>query len=135
MREVPGLVSTIMNLGPVIISVFVVMALSAGCVSAVHNPHITVRSTDIDTLSPINMGTIDVYTADFRIANPTNETFRNVRIRINITPETTFCHAQYADLDIPVMNPQEKRTERVSFSEISNLDCVYSYTYDVVSDR
>lgn len=124
-----------MKLTPAILSIFLIMALGAGCVSTAHNPHITVRSTDIDSLSPVNLGSLDVYTANFRIANPTNETFRNVRVQINLSPSATFCHPQSTILEIPVLNPQEKRTELLSFTEISDLDCTYTYTYDVESEK
>ncbi len=111
------------------------MSWGTGCVSKSHNPDITIQSPDIDAITPSNVGSFDVYTAEFQIKNPTNKTFKNVEVRINLIPAVAYCHSLSKTLEIPVFYPLGKRTERVSIVEFSNLDCQYYYTYDVLSEE
>jgi len=117
------------------------VAGSTGCVSPVddsrpHNKYITVTSSDIDSLSPeqLNIGPVDMYTPQFIITNPTNRTFTHVGVQIDMTSSLTFCHSLSKTIDIPMLHRQETRMELVSLAEFSNLNCQYTYTYDVVSD-
>jgi len=114
--------------------VLVILLGSTGCVSQPHNREITVTSPDIDSLTPVNIGSVDVYSPEFRIANPTNRTFTNVAVQINLDTSLTYCHPLSKTIDIPVLTPREKRIELVSIPEFSDLYCQYTYTYDVVSD-
>jgi hypothetical protein len=106
-----------------------------GCVSRSPNPDITVTSPDIDDMTPVNAGSFDIYTAEFQIKNPTNQTFSNVEVKINLIPALSYCHSLSKSMDYPVLNPQEKKTEPISIAEFSDLGCRYSFLYDVASER
>ena len=110
-------------------------SFGAGCVSTVPNLSVRVTGTDIEDITPVQVGDFDVYTANFRIQNPTNQTFNNVDIRFNLVPTTIYCHTQTRDVTIPSVAPLEQKTERFSFSEFAGLTCAYTYTYEVTSDR
>lgn len=111
-----------------------ILSVLAGCVSPAPNRDITVTTTDLETLKPVNIGSVDVYTVDFRIRNPTNLTFANVKVTITLIPVSAYCHTREATIEIPVLEPREKRTERVSVTEFGDLDCGYTYRYEVISD-
>jgi len=111
-----------------------IMSVFTGCVSQAPNRDITVSSTDLESITPVNIGSVDVYTTDFRIKNPTNLTFAHVGVTITLIPVMSYCHTQTTLIDIPVLAAQEKRVERVSVSEFSDLACEYTFTYDVISD-
>ena len=107
----------------------------AGCVSRSPNPDITVTSPDIDDMAPVNAGSFDIYTAEFQIKNPTNQTFRDVEVKISLIPAMAYCHSLSKSMDYPVLNPQENKTERISIAEFSGLGCQYSFLFDVASER
>jgi len=111
-------------------------ALFAGCVTKYPIPEITV-SAGTEDITPIEngLGSFDIYTETFQIENPTNRTFTNVDVQVTITPTTAFCHPQTRELTIPLLSPLQKKREEVSFSEFSNLNCQYMYTFDVSSDN
>jgi len=107
----------------------------AGCVSRSPNPDITVTSPDIDDMTPVNAGSFDIYTAEFQIKNPANQTFSDVEVRISLIPAMAYCHSLSKSVDYPVLNPQEKKTERISIAEFSGLGCQYSFQFDAASGR
>jgi hypothetical protein len=125
-----------------VLVVLVILSWSTGCVSQPdtpqqpHNKYITVESPDIDSFEPSgwNIGSVDMYTPQFLITNPTNRTFTNVVVQINLDSSAPFCHSLSKTLELPVLLPREKKIELIPIPEFSNLDCQYSYTYDVVSD-
>jgi hypothetical protein len=110
-----------------------ILLLGAGCVSTNNNPDITISSPDIDTLTPTNVGSFDLYPMEFHIKNPSNMTFRNVEVHITVIPSMAYCHTQSETVKIPLLYPGEKTIRRISIAEFGNLGCQYSYTYDVVS--
>jgi anionic cell wall polymer biosynthesis LytR-Cps2A-Psr (LCP) family protein len=118
-----------------ILVVFFMMSLFAGCVTKYPIPGITV-SAGTEDITPIGSGqsSFDVYTEVFQIENPTNRTFTNIDIQITVTPTTAFCHSQTRTITVPILSPLQKKTEDVSFSEFSGLDCQYMYTFDVSSE-
>jgi hypothetical protein len=120
--------------GLLIIVVLMIAAGSAGCISRPHNTDITVTSSDIGTPETANIGSVDMYTPQFRITNPSNRTYTNVRVQIDIAPLLTYCHPATRTIEIPSLAPGEKRIEQAVIAEFSNIDCQYSYSYDVVSD-
>ena len=109
--------------------------LGVGCVSRAPNPVITVTSDDLDSFTPVNTGSVDFYTTDFRIENPSNRTFENIEVQVTLNPVTAFCHVQSATFEIPSLSPKEKKTEQIAFSEFSDLDCAYNFTSSVTSDQ
>ena len=109
--------------------------LSTGCVSRAPSTAITVTSDNLDDFTPINTGSVDFYTADFRIENPTNRTFENVEVEVTLNPVVAFCHIQSATFEIPSLAPREKKTEQIAFSEFADLDCAYNFTSSVTSDQ
>jgi hypothetical protein len=113
----------------------VLVSLCTGCVLKYPNPDITVSSTGLEDITPVAVGSFDIYTADFRIENPTNTSFKNVEVRINLVPLLSYCHAQSKTVGIPVFYPAEKRTVPFSVAEFSDLGCQYTYTYTVVSEN
>ncbi|WP_321507437.1 hypothetical protein [uncultured Methanoregula sp.] len=117
-----------------VLLVLIVMSLGTGCVSQVHNQDITVTSPDIDNPEPVNAGSVDMYTPQFRITNPSNRTFTNIRVRIDVIPSLSYCHSLSKEIGIPALYPGQKRIELVSIAEFSNIDCQYSFTSDVTSD-
>ena len=119
-----------------ILAVFFMTALFAGCVTKYPIPEITI-SAGTEDITPIEngLGSFDIYTETFQIENPTNRTFTDVDVQITITPTTSFCHPQTRELTIPSLSPLQKKREQVSFSEISNLNCQYMYTFDVSSEN
>jgi len=119
-----------------IVLVLFVCVLGACCVSSrTPNTAITVTSDDLDSFTPVNTGSVDFYTADFRLENPTNRTFENIEVEVTLMPVTAYCHSQSATFDVPSMIPKEKVTERFSFSEFADLDCAYNFTSSVTSDQ
>ncbi|MGA2121104.1 MAG: hypothetical protein ABSG49_03570 [Methanoregula sp.] len=112
-----------------------VLSLGAGCTSRSPNTSIHVSGTDIEDITPVRIGQFDTYTATFRIENPTNQSFGNVEVRFNMVPTTMYCHTQTQDVMIPVVNPLERKTEQFAFSEFADLNCEYTYTYEVTSDK
>lgn len=118
-----------------ILLLFLIMLLCAGCISKYHNPNITVSSSNLDNIAPFNVGSVDLYTVNVWVENPTNVTFKNVEVQANLMPTLLYCHSQSKTIDIPVLAPSEKSLQQISFSEFANLDCEYSFTYDVVSDN
>jgi hypothetical protein len=111
------------------------LLLVAGCVSRAPNTAITVTSDNLDDFTPVNTGSVDFYTADFRIENPTNQTFQNIEVQVTLNPVVAFCHIQSATFTIPSLAPREKKTEQIAFSEFSDLDCAYNFTSSVTSDQ
>jgi hypothetical protein len=98
------------------------------------NTAITVTSDNLDSFTPVNTGSVDFYTADFRLENPTNRTFENIEVGVTLMPITAYCHSQSATFDVPSLTPKEKVTEHFSFSEFADLDCAYNFTSSVTSD-
>ena len=123
--------------GNVLIVILVlVCTIEAGCTSTrVQNTAIQVTSDTLDSFNPVNVGSVDFYTADFRVENPTNRTFDNIEIHITLMPISAYCHSQSATFDIPSMIPRQKMTETFSFSEFADLDCSYNFTSSVISDQ
>ena len=119
----------------VLLVVLVMLLFCAGCVSKTQNTSIKITEPDVGDITTVTEGSFDVYTADFRVENPTNSTFYNVELTVNLLPLTLYCHPQSTTIDIPVMNPVEKRIERWSFSEFSDLGCQYNSSYSVTSDN
>jgi len=120
--------------GLLLLVILMTAAMSAGCISQPHNSDITVTSSDIGTPETANVGSVDMYTPQFRITNPSNRTYTNIRVRIDITPLLTYCHPATRTIEIPSLSPGEKKIEQAVIAEFSNIDCQYSYSYDVVSD-
>ncbi|MDD1701862.1 MAG: hypothetical protein LUQ31_02630 [Methanoregula sp.] len=118
-----------------ILLVVMALVLVCGCVGSYPNPYVVVKSDTLDSFDPVNTGSVDFYTADVRIENPTNRTFSNVQVQVIFDPVTAYCHSQSATFDIPSLAPQEKLTEHFSFSEFADLDCAYNFTSSVVSDQ
>ncbi|MGA2161597.1 MAG: hypothetical protein ABSG28_05290 [Methanoregula sp.] len=119
-----------------IVLVLFVCVFGAGCLSSrAPNTAITVASDDLDSFIPVNVGSVDFYTADFRLENPTNRTFENIEVHVTLMPVTAFCHSQSTTFDIPSMTPRQKMTETFSFSEFADLDCAYNFTSTVMSDQ
>ena len=119
-----------------LILLLVLIALfGAGCVTKAPNTAVRVTGTDIEDITSIRVGDFDTYTADFRIENPTNQTFNNVDVRFNLIPTTMYCHTQTQDVTIPTIAPLERKMERFSFSEFADLDCEYTYTFNITSDE
>jgi hypothetical protein len=106
----------------------------AGCVTRAPNTAVRVTGTDIEDITPIRVGDFDTYTANFRIENPTNQTFNNVDVRFTMVPTAMYCHTQTQDVTIPTVFPLERKMERFSFSEFADLNCQYTYTFEVTSD-
>ena len=79
-----------------IVLVVLSLLLVAGCVSRAPTTAITVASDNLDDFTPVNTGSVDFYTADFRIENPTNRTFENVEVQVTLNPVVAFCHLQAA---------------------------------------
>ncbi len=119
----------------IILAVLVILLACAGCVSKTQNTVIRVTDLEVGDITPVPDGSFDVYTADFRIENPTNATFQNVEVTVNLLPLSLYCHPQSTTVDIPVLNPVEKRIERWSFSEFSDLDCQYNSNYTVTTEN
>lgn len=92
-------------------------------------------SGDLDSFTPVNTGSVDFYSADFQVENPTNTTFENVEVQISMMPITAYCHSQSSTFDIPSLLPHQKLKETFSFSEFADLDCAYNYTSYVSSDQ
>ena len=118
-----------------ILFILFVLSAGAGCVSRAPNTSIRVSGTDIEDITPVQVGQFDTYTATFRIENPTNQSFKNVEIRFNLVPTTMYCHTQVQDVKIPSVNPLERKTEQFAFSEFANLNCEYTYVYEIISDK
>ena len=118
-----------------IVLVLCLCMLGTGCVSRAPNTAITITSDNLDDFTPINTGSVDFYTADFRIENPTNRTFENVEVQVTLNPVVAFCHIQSSTFEIPSLAPREKKTEQIAFSEFSDLECEYNFTSSVTSDQ
>jgi hypothetical protein len=118
-----------------ILLILFVLLIGAGCVSRSPNTSIRVSGTDIEDITPVQVGQFDTYTATFRIENPTNQSFNNVEIRFYLVPTTMYCHTQIQDFRIPAVNPLERKTEQFAFSEFANLNCEYTYSYEITSDK
>ena len=111
-------------------------AFGAGCMSTrIQNTAITVISDDLDAFTPLNVGSVDFYSADFQIENPSNVTFENIEVQVHLMPTTAYCHSQSSTFEIPSMTPHQKLKETFSFSEFADLDCAYNFTSSVTSDQ
>ncbi|MFA4876854.1 MAG: hypothetical protein WC586_05535 [Methanoregula sp.] len=117
-----------------VLLILIIISWSTGCVMQQHNAEIEVTSPDISSPDTIHAGSVDLYTPQFRITNPSNRTYTNILVRININPLLTYCHPLSKEFEIPVLNPGQKRIEQVSIAEFVDMDCQYSYTYEVVSN-
>jgi hypothetical protein len=112
------------------------LLLAAGCISSrMSNTAITVTTDELDNFVPVNTGSVDFYTTDFQVENPTNVTFENVEVKVTMMPITAYCHTQSATFDIPAMTPHQKARETLSFSEFADLDCAYNFSSSVTSDQ
>mgnify|MGYP001491122502 CR=1 FL=1 len=118
----------------ILLLLVLIIALGAGCVSQVPNRDITVTSPDIDHPERTNIGSVDMYTPQFRIINPSNQTHTNIVVKIEVAPLLTYCHPATKTIEITALHPKEKRVEQVPITEFSDIDCQYSFTYTVVSD-
>ena len=110
--------------------VFLVLVCT-GCVLRNANTDITVTGLDLGEIPKDPVGNFDVYTMNFRIANPTNTTFENVDVEISLMPTSVYCHGHIKTFSIPRLFPLMKKTVQVSIAEFSDLDCQYNYTYQV----
>ena len=118
-----------------IVLLVLICAIFAGCISSsVQNTAIQVTTDTLDSFNPVNVGSFDFYTADFKVENPTNRTFDNVVVQVTLMPISTYCHSHSATFDIPTITPLQKMTETFSFSEFADLDCSYNFTSSVMSD-
>ena len=113
------------------IVILAIMLFCPGCISSSRNHDITVSSLDLNGFPQDAVGNFDVYTAGFRITNPTNTTFENVDVDITLAPTAAYCHGLTEKFSIPRLFPFEKRTVQISIAEFGNLDCQYNYTYQV----
>ena len=52
----------------------------------IQNTAITVISDDLDSFTPLNVGSVDFYSADFQIENPTNVTFEHIEVQVHLMP-------------------------------------------------
>jgi len=112
------------------------LLLAAGCISSrMTNTAIIVTTDELDNFIPVNAGSVDFYTTDFEVENPTNVTFENIEVQVTMMPITAFCHTQSTTFDIPSLAPYQKARETFSFAELANLDCAYNYTASVTSDQ
>jgi hypothetical protein len=118
-----------------ILLIFFIVSLSTGCTSRSPTTSIRISETNIEDITPVQVGQFDTYTATFRMENPTNQSFRNVQIRFNLVPTTMYCHTQTQDVNIPTVNPLARKTMQFAFSEFADLDCQYTYTYEVTSEK
>jgi hypothetical protein len=118
-----------------ILLILLVVSLSTGCTSRSPTSSIRISETNIEDITPVQVGQFDTYTATFRLENPTNQSFRNVQVRFRLVPTTMYCHAQTLDVTIPAVNPLERKTEQFAFSEFAELNCQYTYTYEVTSEK
>jgi len=114
--------------------ILIIISLGTGCVSQVPNREIVVTNPDIEKPELTTIGSVDMYTPQFRITNPSNQTYTNILVRIDVTPLLTYCHPASKTIEIPTLHPGEKRFEQIPIPEFSNIDCQYSFTYDVMSD-
>ena len=118
-----------------IVLVMVVCTIGAGCISSqVQNTAIQVTTDTLDSFNPVNVGSVDFYTADFRVENPTNRTYDNVEVQVTLMPISASCHSHSATFDIPTLIPRQKMTETFSFSEFADLDCSYNFSSSIISD-
>jgi hypothetical protein len=117
-----------------LLAVLIIVVSGTGCVSRTHNADITVSSPDISNPQPMNVGSVDMYTPQFRITNPSNRTFTDIIVQIHIIPSLTYCHPLSKTIGIPALAPGEKKMELISLSEFSNIDCQYTFTYEVESN-
>lgn len=122
---------------PVYLILFIlfVASLSTGCTSRTPTNLIHISEANIEDITPVQIGQFDSYTATFRIENPTNQSFRNVQIQFNLVPTTMYCHTQTQYVTIPEVNPLERKTEQFAFSEFTELNCQYTYTYEVTYEK
>jgi len=117
-----------------VLLVFLVLVCT-GCVLRSANTDITVTSLDLGEIPKDPVGNFDVYTMNFRITNPTNNTFENVDVEISLMPTSAYCHGQTKTFSIPRLFPLMKKTVQVSIAEFSDLDCQYNYTYQVFTGK
>ena len=125
----------IMRTAILILFILLVVTFSAGCTSRAPNTDIRISETNIEDVTPVRVGQFDTYTATFRIENPTNMTYRNVEIQFSLVPTTTYCHTQTQVVTLPSVSPLEKRNEQFAFSEFADLNCQYTHTYQITSEK
>ena len=119
-----------------VLAVLLLFAFVAGCILLrSQNNEIQVTSDTLDSFNPVTVGSVDFYTTNIRVENPTNRTFENIELHVTMMPLTAYCHTQSATFDIPSMVPLEKITETFSFSEFSGLDCAYNFTSSIISEN
>ena len=114
--------------------VLIAISLSTGCVSPSPNRVIVVTSPDIENPDLTTIGSVDMYTPRFRITNPSNQTYTNIVVRIDVAPLLTYCHPATKTIEIPALHPGEKKIEQIPITEFHDINCQYSFTYDVMSD-
>ena len=93
----------------IILGMLVIFSVSAGCVSEYQNPDIRITSIDISDITPIPVGSFDTYTVNFRVENPMNVTFDNVRAQIVLIPSTDLLPPADNKPEIPgILSEREK---------------------------
>jgi len=116
-----------------LVLICVLLLFVTGCMSPQQNKEITVSDLNAGGFLQDAVGEFEVYTGSFRIANPTNSTFENVRADITLVPTATYCHGLTKSFTIPRLNPLEKKTVEISIAEFRDLGCQYDFTYQVFS--
>jgi hypothetical protein len=119
-----------------ILLVFLLLvSIMAGCTSRSPTTAIQISDTNIEDVTPVRIGQFDTYTATFRMENPTNVSFNNVEITFTLIPVTSYCHTQTQVVTLPSVAPLEKKTHQFAFSEFADLNCQYTHTYEITSEK
>jgi hypothetical protein len=118
------------------IIVIFVAVLFSGCVTPgpYQNTDITVTARNTGDLDQEPIPPLDMYTADFLIRNPSNVTFTNVEVRVDMTPQASFCHHQEQEIAIPSLRPGQSVPKSIVFYEFGGLNCQYLPDFQVFSD-
>jgi hypothetical protein len=122
---------TPMNSNGRMVVILVMTLFFTGCVTPDRNHDITVINLDSGGFTQDTVGNFDVYTGNFLVTNPTNNTFDNVEVDISLAPTAAYCHGLTKTFSVPRFSPLEKRKVQLSIAEFGDLDCQYNYTYQV----
>ena len=119
-----------------IVFVIFITALFSGCVATgpYQNTEITVTARDTGDLDQEPIPPLDMYTAGFLIRNPSNVTFTNVEVWVDMTPQASFCHHQTREITIPSLRPGQSVPKSIAFYEFEGLNCQYLPDFQVFSD-
>ena len=124
----------IRNASLILLALFAVSCI-AGCTTREPAQAIRITDSNIEDIAPVQVGQFDTYTATFRIENPSNITYKNVEIRFTMVPTTTYCHSQTQVVTLPSLGPLERKTEQFAFSEFADLNCQYTSTSAITSEK